>query len=185
MQIVTNKEIMELNPCYDPIKKGYFKKNWSGSVIDFLECKNFIKEIPIFDKFWVVLRPEFIDEKTLRLFAVWCAREALKFVKNPNEKSIKACDVAEKYANGQATSEELNIARSAARSAAWSAAEDTERSAAESAAWSATWSATRSAAWSAAESATRSAAWSAAESATRSAQLKQLIKILKEETKCK
>jgi hypothetical protein len=49
----------------------------------------------------------------------------------------EALAVAERFANGQATAQELD----AAESAAWSAA----RSAAESAAWSAAWSAARSA----------------------------------------
>ena len=78
------------------------------------------------------------NDRTLRLFAVWCAREALKLVKEPDPRSIAACDVAEKYANGQATKEELDAARDAARAAAWDAARD--------AAWDAAWAAARDAA---------------------------------------
>jgi hypothetical protein len=62
-----------------------------------------------------------MTDKDMRLFAVWCAREALKLVDNPDERSINACDVAEKYANGEATDDELD--------AAWSAARDDARDA--------------------------------------------------------
>ena len=74
-------------------------------------------------------RVETWTERTARLFAVWCAREALKLDVNPDPRSVKACNVAERFANGEATQKELDAARSAARSAA--------ESAAESAAWSA------------------------------------------------
>jgi hypothetical protein len=71
---------------------------------------------------WLLLREEFLSEKDLRLFAVWCAREALKFVENPDERSVEVCNVAERYANGQATKDELNTAHNSARAAARAAA---------------------------------------------------------------
>ena len=58
------------------------------------------------------------DAKTQRLFAVWCAREALKLYDNPDPRSVTACDVAERYANGTATDEELAPALDAALDAA-------------------------------------------------------------------
>jgi len=58
------------------------------------------------------------DAKTQRLFAVWCAREGLKLVDNPDPRSVAACDVAERYANGKATDEELDAALAAALAAA-------------------------------------------------------------------
>ena len=71
------------------------------------------------------------NDKTARLFAVWCAREALKLIDNPDPRSVNACDVAERYANGEATKEELAAAWDAAMYAAWDAAWD----AAGAAAW--------------------------------------------------
>lgn len=68
-------------------------------------------------------------DKELRLFAVWCAKEALKLVENPDQRSINACDVAEKYANGEATIEKLT--------AAWYAAKDAAKDAARVTAWAA------------------------------------------------
>ena len=49
-----------------------------------------------------VRRIENWNERTARLFAVWCAREALKLIDEP--------DPAEKYANGNATQEDLDAA---------------------------------------------------------------------------
>ncbi len=115
------------------------------------------------------------NDRTARLFAVWCAREELKLIDNPDPRSISACDVAERYANGAATQEEL----AAARAAAWVAAAD--------AAWSAAWSAARAAedaaadaAWSAAWSAAEAAAY-AARSAVGAAQTEKLMQMLGEE----
>ena len=62
------------------------------------------------------------NDKTARLFAAWCAREALKLIENPDPRSVAACDVAERYANGEATDAELTAAGAAARAAAWDAA---------------------------------------------------------------
>lgn len=73
------------------------------------------------------------NDQTARLLSVWCAREALKLIDNPDPRSIAACDVAEKFANGEATEEELAAARDAAWAAAWAAAWD--------AAWAAAWDA--------------------------------------------
>jgi hypothetical protein len=74
------------------------------------------------------------NDKNMRLYAVWCAREALKLVDSPDPRSINACDVAEKYGNGEATYKELAAARAAAMDAAWAAARDTARDAAMAAA---------------------------------------------------
>jgi hypothetical protein len=70
--------------------------------------------VPVNDIIWLLLRREFLSEKDLRLFAVWCARETLKLIENPDEWSVNACNVAERYANGEATKEELLAARDAA-----------------------------------------------------------------------
>ena len=70
------------------------------------------------------------NDRTARLFAVWCAREALKLIEKPDPRSVAACDVAERYANGEATYDELSAARDAAGAAAWDAAGDAARAAA-------------------------------------------------------
>ena len=71
---ITVEEIRNLGPCYDPNK--YVSETWIGSVLDILK----IDEVPSKDRIWVVTR--FLSDKINRLFAVWCAREALKLIKN-------------------------------------------------------------------------------------------------------
>jgi hypothetical protein len=70
--------------------------------------------VPAKDIVWLLLRKEFLSVKDLRLFAVWCAREALKLIENPDERSVEACNVAERYVNGEATKEEFLSAYDAA-----------------------------------------------------------------------
>jgi hypothetical protein len=89
---------------------------------------------------WVATRPDVLDDRTLRLFAVFCARSVEHLL--TDQRSRDAIDVAERFAKGEATAEEL----SAARDAAWSAARDAVLSAARDAAWSAARDAARSAA---------------------------------------
>ena len=103
--------IRSKNPCYDPDR--YLPRGWKGSVKGILRHR----DIPAKDKLWVVLRKDLLDDKTLRLFAVAYARRALARVKNPDLRSLSACDVAEAFANGIATREELTLARAAAAAA--------------------------------------------------------------------
>ena len=92
------------------------------------------------------------DDKTLRLFAVWCVRDTpladgrKVFDLLTDDRSKNALVVAEKYATGNATNQELAAARYAAA-----------RAAAEAAARAA-----------------RDAAWDAAEAAAGNAQVNQL-----------
>lgn len=108
--MITLKEIRDLNPCYDPAK--YLPEDWQGTVSDLLK----VEDCPESDRIWVAVR--LIDSKTAHLFAVWCAREALALVPSPDPRSLAACDVAERYARGQATIDELKVAIEAADKAA-------------------------------------------------------------------
>ena len=180
MKTFTIADIRSWSPCYDPSR--HLPEAWSGNALDILRM-----EIPVQDKFWVVFREGIISDKTLRLFAVWSYRQTLAWIKDPDPRSVEAANVAERFASGEATEEELLSAASAARpatSASWSAARSAT-SAAASAAWSVAWSATsaaESASWSVAWSAT-SASWSAARSEEGSAQLAQLIKLLEDDAR--
>lgn len=98
------------------------------------------------DCLWA-LRAEPQHAKLYRLYAVRRARSAQHLMKDP--RSIAAIDVAERYAHGNATNDEL----AAAWDAAWVA---------EKVEW---WAATRAAAWAAASN----AAWAAMRAATRAA----------------
>jgi hypothetical protein len=118
----------------------------------------------IADALWAC-RAEPQYAKEWRLFAVWCARQVEHLM--TDERSKRACDVAERYALGQATDEELAAARDAARDAAWAAwdaAWDAARDAARAAARDAARAAARDAAWDAAWT-----AWDAARAAARDA----------------
>ena len=112
MKTYTLLDIHDLKPCYPATE--HLPEGWTGTLVDMLR----VESCPLEDRIWVVT--QFLDNKTNRLFAVWCAREALKLVDNPDIRSIAACDVAERYAHGNATNEELRIAYDAA-SAAWDA----------------------------------------------------------------
>jgi len=98
--------------------------------------------------------PEY--DREWRLFAVWCARQVQHLM--TDKRSIEALDVAERFANGSATTQELAAARDAAGAAARDAAWDAAREAAEAAAGDAA----RAAAWAAAEAAAGDAAREAA-----------------------
>lgn len=85
------------------------------------------------DALWC-LRPVDGHEREMRLFAVACARRVEHLM--TDKRSLDALDVAERFANGLATREELDAAsdaaRAAARAAAWDvsdAAEAAEREA--------------------------------------------------------
>ncbi|VBP35416.1 putative bacteriophage protein [Burkholderia pseudomallei] len=123
-------------------------------------------------------------DRDLRLFAVWCARQVEHLMQDQCSKD--ALNVAERFANGEATDEERDAAwdaawaaaRAAARTAAWAAARTAawaaawaaERDAAWAAARTAAWAAARTAAWDAAWAAARAAAWAAARDAAWAAQ---------------
>lgn len=72
-------------------------------------------------------------DREWRLFAVWCARQVQHLMTDP--RSLNALDVATRFANCEATHQEL--------AAAWAAARATARAAAWDAAWAAAWAAQR------------------------------------------
>src|ERR1035437_9416765 len=117
MKTFTIEDIRSWEPCYDPAK--YWPEGWSGTALDLLE----IEKIPAADKLWLSLRENILSEKVLRLHAISSARAALALITNPHPDSINACDVSERFAHGQATSEEL-VAAWAASHAASDAASD-------------------------------------------------------------
>jgi hypothetical protein len=115
---ISNAIIRKFNPCYDP-SKVITDETEELSVKQWVE--KYRKVVPTKDILWLLSRKEFMSEKDLILFVVWCAREALKFVENPDERIVEACNVAERYANGEATKEELHTAHDAALVAAYAA----------------------------------------------------------------
>ncbi|CAK1304947.1 putative bacteriophage protein [Burkholderia pseudomallei] len=106
-------------------------------------------------------------DRDLRLFAVWCARQVEHLMQD--QRSKDALNVAERFANGEATDEERDAAWDAARDAARDAAGAAARAAARDAAWDAARDAARDAAGAAARAAARDAARAAARDAARAA----------------
>ena len=136
MKTISNRIIRKLNPCYDP-SEVVKDENEKLPVREWVaKYRNLVKDKS--DIIWLLCNKLYMSDKDMRLFAIWCAREALKLVANPDPRSVNACDVAERYASGEATDEEL--------AAAWDAARDA--SAAAWAAWAA-WTAASDAAWTA------------------------------------
>lgn len=133
------------------------------------------------DALWV-LHCVLDADRDLRLFAVWCARQVEHMMED--QRSKDALNVAERFANGEATDEERDAARdaawAAARDVAWAVARGATRAAAREAVWAAraaaraardaAWGATRDAAWAA-----RCAAGDAAGDAAEDAQ-KEMLK---------
>ena len=125
---------------------------------DTIDIRQILESNGLDDALWAL---RCVDaERELRLYAVWCARQVQHLM--TDHRSVAALDVAERFANGLATAEELDAARDAARAAAWDAARDARAArdaawAAGAAAWAA-WDAARAAAWDAARDAAGAAA---------------------------
>jgi hypothetical protein len=145
----TLNRIRAHSPCEDGWRKLLAGLGKTEADNDPLPYARIVEINGIADALWAC-RAEPKYAKEWRLFAVWCARQVEHLM--TDERSKRACDVAERYALGQATDEELAAARDAARAAAWAVASD-----AASAAMAAAWAAASDAA-----SAAMAAAWAAA-----------------------
>ena len=122
------------------------------------------------------------EDRLLRMFAVRCARRALRTADVRDPRSWRAVRVAQWHAQGWATEPELSAAAragwaSAARPAAYDAtsAQAAARYAAWGAACGAAWGAAWGAVWGAAWGAACGAVWCAAWGAERDAQLNLLL----------
>jgi len=160
-------------PCSDGWKKLLKHLGKTEADDEPLNIKTIIDSNGVDDALWCLQAVEGKD-KEIRLFAVWCARQVQHLM--TDKRSLDALDVAERFANGLASKEELMAAGFAARGA-WDSAWDAAETAAYVAVWyAAAWDAARDAAW-AARVAARGAAGSAAQVAAKEAQAKKLIEI--------
>ena len=186
--IISNRIIRKLNPCYDPsdvVKDENEElpvKEWVLKYRDLVKKKS--------DIIWLLCNKLYMSKRDMRLFAVWCAREALKLVDNPDQRSIESCNIVERFVNGEATRKELAAARedawdaashanyaashaTIASSAAARAARGTTFDDASAAAFETSWEAARAAR--AARGITWDAAADAARDAALDAQIEQLL----------
>jgi len=172
---ITYKQIKSFSPCYKPGSIGIMS-DYEATIPDFINEYRY-KVNNLSDIMWTLCRHDFMTDKELRLFAVWSARQVQHLM--TDQRSFAALDIAEKYANGNATQEELAAAGDAARAAARDT-RDAARDAARAAARAAAWDAARDAAWDAAGDAAWDAAWDAwdaAGDAARSAQIDYLLNL--------
>ena len=118
MQTTLNK-IQACDPCPDGWAKllKYLGKTEADD--EPLAIATIIDSNNLSDALWALRAVEGYDRE-IRLYAVWCARQAQHLM--TDQRSIAALDVAERYAHGNATDEELAAAWGAAWDAAWAAA---------------------------------------------------------------
>lgn len=140
----TLNQIREFSPCHSGWEKLLRSLGKTHADDEPLSILQIIDSNGIEHAQWCLRAVEGFD-KEIRLYAVWCARQVQHLMKD--QRSLDALDVAERFAHGKATLQELNDAWNAARAA---------RAAASDGAWAATWAA----AWAAA-SATWDPAWAA------------------------
>ena len=131
MLTTTLNRIREHHPCTQGWRKllaGLGKTHPDDEPLSYAEI---LRINGLDDALWCCrVEPQYA--KHWRLYAVWCARQVQHLM--TDERSISALDVAERYAHGQATDDELDAAWDAARGAAWAAAKDAAWAAARDAA---------------------------------------------------
>ena len=152
-------------PCVDGWKKLLKHLGKTQPDDEPLSLLTILDSNGIDDTIWCFRAVEGYD-KEKRLFAVWCARQVQHLM--ADQRSIDALDVAERYANGLETDDELSAAWAAAWAAAGAAARTAEAAArtAEAAAWAA--------------ARTAGAAAGAAARASQAAKLREVLREIEE-----
>ena len=144
-------EIRAHYPCADGWRKLLRALGKDGADDEPLSIITVLDSNGLDDALWC-LRAVPGHDREKRLFAVWCARQVQHLM--TDARSITALEVAERYANGLASKEELAAAWAAAGDSGGAATGDAVWSAAQASAWAsavgAGWASTGAAAWSAA-----------------------------------
>lgn len=136
---ISNALLRELTLCYDP-SEIMPEDEFITLKEAIIKYRNSVRSKD--DVIRVVCSSKFMSERELRLFAIWCAREALKLVETPESASIEACNAAEQHVNGKATDEELCVAWNNARTVALAISKPIVRDKViENAVWAAVWAA--------------------------------------------
>lgn len=143
MITTTLNDIRAHHPCADGWSKLLKHLGKTAPDSEPLSLLTILESNGLDDTLWCLRAVPGYDRE-FRLYAVWCARQVQHLM--TDQRSLDVLDVAERYANGQATDEELQAARNAA-GAAW-AAGDPDWAAAGAAAGAADWD-TGATAWAA------------------------------------
>ena len=128
----TLNQIREQSPCSDGWTKLLKNLGKTGPDDAPLSIITILDSNGLDDALWC-LRAVKDQDREIRLYAVWCARQVQHLMTDP--RSIEALDVAERFANGDATDSELDAAWAAAGAAAWAAARGAAGAAAGASAW--------------------------------------------------
>ena len=112
MKTVTVGQFRKFGPCWLETVEGRekfariaaVKNEWTA-----LDVLN-LPDVSVQDKFWSVLREEFIEAPILHEFACRCAEYALSFVESPDPRSIAAIEAKRKWLRGKITDAELDTA---------------------------------------------------------------------------
>ena len=115
---ITRQALRAANACYSDKQIEQLVPKAGLSAIE-VAAKT---DVPIADRIWCLTKAAGMSEKDQRLFACRCARRALSRVAKPDQRSLRAVEVAERYAEGTATKEELAAARRDAYAVSYSAA---------------------------------------------------------------
>jgi hypothetical protein len=170
----TLARIRNCGPCgIDPHKvpltgyqklKAHLGPDWRAD--DPIPFATIVESNGLGDALWCMQSIDF--ERAERLFAVWCARRVQHLM--TDQRSLDALDVAQRFALGKATREELNAAEQAAWATAWVAA------------WAAADAAARAAWVACGRRAQADGAWAAADAAARAAQRAMFLCVVACET---
>ena len=125
MKTTLNK-IRAHEPCADGWRKLLSHLGKTQADDEPVSLATIIESNGLNDALWCLRAVEGRDRE-IRLFAVWCARQVQHLM--PDSRSLACLEVAERFANGEASAEELAAARAAAEAPA--------RDAARTAAWAA------------------------------------------------
>ena len=117
MKTTLNK-IRKHSPCADGWEKLLKHLGKTKADDEPLSILTILDSNGLNDAIWCLRAVEGKDRE-IRLFAVWCARQVQHLM--TDKRSLDALDVAERYANGEATQDELVAAKADARAAMWAA----------------------------------------------------------------
>lgn len=85
-------------PLYDPFQ--WLDSDWSGTALDIANRT----DIPTLYRLWILCCDFVLDQRTLRRFAVWCARRALDRCPASADRRkvfLQLCRAAERFAAGR------------------------------------------------------------------------------------
>lgn len=119
----TLNQIREYGPCTEGWRKLLDHLGKKAADDEPLAITTILDSNGLDDALWC-LRAVKGHDKEIRLFAVWCARQVQHLM--TDKRSTDALDVAERFANGEATQEEWDAAWDAAGAAAGAAAWDAQ-----------------------------------------------------------